>query len=184
METGKVLGREVAAFDEGDSQSVAHDELGSGGGRRCQVVGACLMVHRGIEDYVGLRRKERTRVADNGYKPVSEVFNKRYKDLYFGGVAAFRDADNHIVGLHDSQIAMDGIGSMHEYGGSTRRVEGRNDFRGDIGTLANASHNHTPFCRKNSFHRVHKSIVYMVRQMFDGFFFIFNYLICNIFDLL
>ena len=171
MEARKVAGGEIAAFDERHREGVAHDELRRGTAGGSQVVGARLMLHGGVEHQVRLVRQERICIAHNGDELVAEVFDKRYQDLDFRGVAALGDADDHIPRTHHTEVAVDSVGSMEEEGGSTGGVECRDSLDGDIGTLADTGDNDTPRGRKNRFHRFSKCIINIIAEIFDGFFF-------------
>ena len=140
------------------------------------------MVDGGVEHDVGLLGKERLGVAHYGDKRVAEIFEQWHEYFYFGGVAAFGDADYHVGGLHHSEVAMYGVGGVHEQCRSASGIERADDFGGDVGALANACHNHAPLGVKNGLNSFDKSIVYIGSQMFNSFFFVLNNLSSNMFD--
>ena len=180
VEACKVAGAEVAAFDEGHGQGVAHDELGGGAAGGCEVVGAGLVLHGGVEDDVGVVGEEGVGVAHHGDEFVAEAAEERDEDFNFGGVAAFGEAHDHVALLHHAEVAVDGVGGMHEEGRSAGAVEGGNDLGGDVCALSNTRNYDSSRGRKNGFDGLKKAFIEPVFQIVDSFFFFFNNLNGNI----
>ena len=183
MEACKVACGEVAAFDEGHREGVAHDELGGGGGGGSQVVGAGLVVDGGVEDDVSLMGQEGVGVAHDGDEGVAEILDEGHQHLDFRRVARLGDADDDVAGTHHSEVAVDGVGSMEEQGGSARGIQRGDYLLGDIGAFADARHHDTPGGRKYDLDGFRKAVADVVFQIFDSFFLIINYLNSNMFYL-
>ena len=75
---------------------------------------------------------------------------------------------------------MYGICGMHEEGWGAGAVESRDDFGGDVSTLANTGNYDPSRGGKNGFYGVGEAIIDAFFEIFDSFFFINNYLYCNI----
>ncbi len=179
VEAREVAGGEVAAFDECDGEGVAHDELGGGAGGGGEVVGAGFVLDGGVEDDVGLLGEEGVGVADDGDEWVAEVFDEGYEYLDFWGVAALGEADDDIAGLYHAEVAVDGVGGVHEEGRGAGAVEGGDDFGGDVGTFANTGNYDPSRGRKNGFDGVRKAVIDAFGEVFYCFFFICNNLFSN-----
>lgn len=183
VEASKVVGAEVAAFDEGNGKGVSHNELCGGAGGGGQVVGACLVVHGGVEHDVGLVGKEGVGVAHYSDKGVAEVLEQGYEHFNLGGITALGDADHNVVGLHHTEVAVDGIGGMKKQGWGTCGVEGRHYLGGYVGALANACNYYSSGGRKYFFYCHDEAVIDIIRQIGNRFFLFFNNLYCNRFYL-
>lgn len=181
MEAGEVACGEVAAFDESHGEGVAHDELGGGGGGGCEVVGAGLVLDGGVEDDVGFMGEEGVGVADDSYETVAEVFDERHKDLDFGGVAGFGDADDDVARADHAEVAVDGVGGVEEEGRGAGGVEGRDYLDSDVGAFADTGDDNAAGGGKNGLDGFGKGVVDIVAEIFDGIFFVYNHLVCNSF---
>ena len=184
VEACKVAGGEITALDEGHGEGIAEDELGGGAGSGSKVVGAGLVFDGGIEYDVGLLRQKRVGVAYDGDEGIAEVFDQWDENLDFGGVATLGEADDHVAGLYHAEVAVDGVGGMHEECGGAGAVEGGDDFRGDVRALANTGNYDPSRGRKNGFDSLRKAIIDTFFEILDSFFFICNNLYCNILYLL
>lgn len=152
MESREIGGGEMTTGHESRGQGIAHDELCSGAAGGSEVVRTGFVLDGGVEHYVGFACEERVGVANNGNKFVTEILYQRDKNLDFGGIAALREAKDNIAGLNHAEVAMDGIGGMHEQSRSARAVEGRNYFCGNVGTLTNSGNYHAARGVKNGFY--------------------------------
>ncbi|OPZ98846.1 MAG: hypothetical protein BWY70_01129 [Bacteroidetes bacterium ADurb.Bin408] len=186
MKAGKVVGCEAPAFEQTNSEGIAHDELGSCAGSGRQVIGAGLARHRCVQYYIGILSQERRFITYHAYEGVFHHPDNRKKHFNFGCITAFREANNHVVLLYNAQIAVNGIGSVHKYGGCSGRVKGGCNFYGYIGAFSNARQNNPSCCVQNRFHAAYKIIInkslqsgnfcYFVIDSFYGNFFYF--LVC------
>ena len=137
------------------------------------------MFDGGIKHDVGLLCQKRVGVAHNGNELIAEVFDKRYKNLYFRCIASLRKADDYIARLYHTEVAMDSVGSVHEEGRRAGAVEGGDDFGGNVSTFANTGNYDPSRGRKNGFDGVRKAIINAFFEVGDSFFFIGNNLYCN-----
>ena len=95
-------------------------------------------------------------VADQGRQGHTFATQQRHQHLYFRRVAAFADGYHKILGLNHAQVAMNGIGGVHEQGRRAGAVERGHDFAGYMGAFANARDHHAALERQNGLYAVHK----------------------------
>jgi len=144
------------------------------------LVGARFVGHGGVEHDVGLLGEEGLGIADDGDEFVAEVLDEGNEDFDFGGVAAFGDADHHVGGLDHAEVAMDGVGGVHEEGRGAGAVEGGDHFGGYVGALADAGENDAAGGAKNGFHGCGETVIDVCGKAFDCLFFFCNYFYCNL----
>jgi ATP-dependent DNA helicase RecQ len=107
--------------------------------------------HAGLDGHVRVKNQENffckktLCVANQGHHFRPGSFQQRHKNFNFRSVATSGNTDNNILFLYHTQITMNGICCMHKYRGSSRRIQGRNNFVGNNGTFTNPSDHHTSF---------------------------------------
>lgn len=183
VEAGEVAGSEVATFDEGHREGVAHHQLCGGAGGGGQVVGAGFVLHGGVEDDVGLMGQEGVGVAHDGDEGVAEVLYQGYQYLDFWCVARLGDADDDIAGTHHTEVAVNGIGGMEEKRWCACRIQCRDNFLGDVGTFSDTCDDDATGGRKYDFDGFRKAVSDVIFEIFDSFFLVLNYLNSNMFYL-
>src|SRR5690606_34737812 len=116
---------------------------GAGGGRK--IVGTGLLLHMTVQGMIRLLCQEGVHAAGHGDQGVSEIPDQRHQHLDFRRVSTLGDTYYHIVLLDGSKIAVDGIGSVHEYGRGSGGIEGGDNFGGNDRTFANSCYNYPTF---------------------------------------
>ena len=180
MELGEVFHGEASASHQAERQGVTHHQLGGGAARRGKVVGEGLVADRDIEDEVGLLGEIAVAVAHDGDDGVAPQLDERDQDLDLRRLTAFREQDDEILVADDAQVAMDGIGGVHEHGGGPRRVHGRRDLLGDDGAFPDAGENDISLVLKHQINGLCEIIIEVGDYVFYRISLVFNDLSRNI----
>ena len=157
MGAGKVFGLEAARIEQSHGQGIAQGQLGRGAGGGRQIQGAGLFGHTAVQHNVGVMGQGGVQAACDGNQGNAQALEHRQNGGQFIALAAVGQGQHQVLGLHHAQIAMAGLGRMHEQrrgsGGSQR---GRH-LAANVAAFAHAHHHHPALHRQHALHRMHKT---------------------------
>ena len=133
----------------------------AGGG---QAIGHGLIGDTYVENKVGLLGKIRLGVAYHGHNAVASQLDEWHQHLDLGCLAALREHDHDIALADNTQVAMDGVGGMHEDSRRACRVQRRHNLLGDDGALTNTRENKIPLVLQQQLHRILEIIIDLTLQ--------------------
>ena len=167
MELGEVLGGEATAFHERQGEGVAHDQLGGGAAGGGEVVGEALLFHGDVKQTVGLPGEVAVAVADDGHDGVAAELDQRHQHLDLRRLAAFREYHHHILFAEHAQVAVDGVGRMHEHGGGARGIHRGDDFLRDECALADARKDDVALAVQHQMDRAREILIEQRKDVFN-----------------
>ncbi len=140
MGTGKVLGGESAAFEQGDRQGIAHRQ-GRGGARgrgKAERTGLARDAH--VEVDIALPSQSGGGFACHADQGDAEPFEQRQEHEELGGFARVGQGQHDIAGRDHPEVAVAGLARMHEEGGTPGAGQGRRDLSADVARFAHPEH--------------------------------------------
>src|ERR1700679_3326686 len=128
METGKIFTSKTPHLHQCDRQGIPHYHLYGRTACRRQVVQTSFLVDSCIEYDIRLSGEVRLQISDHPDQGIARAPDKRKKHLDLRAFPAFSKYHPHILLLHHSKIAVDGIGRVQEDGRSAGGIQGSDDL--------------------------------------------------------
>jgi hypothetical protein len=142
MRTGEVLGPEAARIEQRHRQCVAQGELrrGAGGGR--QVQRARFLFHAAVQHDVGMPGERGARLAGHRHQRHAQALEHRQDHRDLVALATVGDRQHQVDRLDHAQVAVAGLGRVHEHGRGAGGRQGGGDLAAHVAALAHAHHDH------------------------------------------
>ncbi len=156
MGAGEIFGAEAAGVEQGDGQGVTQGKLGGGAGGGREVERAGFLFDGAIEQDVGMPRQGGVGAAGHADERGAQALDLRHDAGEFFGLAGVGQGEEHIVARHHAEVAMAGLGRVHEISRRAGGGEGRRDFSAHMPRLAHARHHHAAGTLQDALHRLRK----------------------------
>src|SRR5690606_3283264 len=138
VRTGEILAVEAARLEAGDGDGVTQHQGCRGAGCGSQVQGAGFLVHGGVQCQVGAAGELGIRVAGQGDDARANPLGDGNDGDQFLGRAGIGDRQQDVLAGQHAQVAVDGLGRVHEEGRRAGGCQRGGDLAGDVAGLADA----------------------------------------------
>jgi hypothetical protein len=168
MGAGEILGGEAAREQGGDRQGVAQRQRGRGAGRGGQVERAGFLGDAGIEVDVRFPAQGGCRVAGHADQLGAAPLDQGHDAGDFRALAGVGQGDHHVLAGDHAQVAMAGLGRVHEKRRGAGAGQGGGDLAADVTGFAHAGNHHPTLAGQEDVHRVEEGVVDAADQAGDG----------------
>ncbi len=139
VRTGEILGAEAVCIEQRDGQGVAQRQRGGRAGRRGEVERAGFFGDTSVEVGIGLTCQGRVRIAGDGDEAGPLALDERDDEEQLLRLAGIGQRQQQIVAGDHAQVAVAGLGRMHEVGRRAGARHGGGDLAGDMAGFADAA---------------------------------------------
>ncbi|MNS94848.1 hypothetical protein D3C72_1290770 [compost metagenome] len=169
VRAGEIFGAEAARVEQGHGQRVAHGDLrgGARGGREVQRAG--FLGDAGVDHDVGMARQRGVGAAGHGDQGHALALDHRQQHGEFVDLAAVGDGEHEVDRLDHAEVAVAGLGRVHEHRGRAGGGEGGGDLAADVAALAHAHHDHAAAHFEDLAHGLDETRADAGLQAEDGF---------------
>ncbi|MNT31792.1 hypothetical protein D3C72_1676420 [compost metagenome] len=108
---------------------------------------------------VGLAGQLGLRVAGDRHQAGAHAAHHGEDGQQFLARARIGDGDEHVVAGDHAQVAVDGLGGMHEEGGRAGGGQRRGDLAGDVSRFSDAAHDHAAAAGEQQVHDLGEGVV-------------------------
>jgi hypothetical protein len=159
MRARKVVGGKTARVEQCDRQRIAQRQRRRGAGGRCEIERTSLLVDGRVEEYVGLARERRCRVAGDHHQLGALALDQRHDLQQLVALAGVGDADEDVVALDHAEVAVARFRGVDEVRGRPGARQRGSDLARDVTRLADAAHDHASLAGENQRHCGEKAVV-------------------------
>ena len=160
----EVLLAEAARVEQRHRQRVAQRHLrrGAGGGRQVQRAG--LLVDGAGQHHVGVAGQRGLGLAGHRHQRHAQAPHRRQDGRQLVALAAVADGQHHVAGHHHAQVAVAGLGRVHEERRRAGRRQRGGDLAADVAALAHAHHDDAAAALQHRLHRAREAFALARRQ--------------------
>ena len=165
---GEVFRLETARIEQGHGQGVAEGDLGRGAGRGGQVQRAGLFGHKAVEHDGGMAGQAGFGPSSHGDDGDAQALEHGQHSVELVALARVGQGQHHVRGRDHAEVAMAGLGRMHEQGRCAGGGQGGGDFAADMAALAHAHDGDPTAAGQHGLHRPGEAVAQARRHFGQG----------------
>jgi len=143
MRAREIFAAKTARIQQRHGQRIAQCELGRGAGRRREVERAGLFFDAAVQHDIGMQGQGGFAPAGHGNKRHPQALEHRQDQRHLVAFAAVGDRQHQVFGGDHAQVAVAGLGRVHEQRWRAGGGQRGGDLAPDVAALAHA-HHHNP----------------------------------------